>query len=55
MFMEEGEKNSMVLRRKVKRQAEKFGDAVKNDNDEKARAHAEEILILIGYYDREDV
>jgi len=48
------EENNVVLRRKVEEQLEKLDTAIKNDNREKARAHGEEILILIGFYANED-
>jgi hypothetical protein len=46
--------NNAVLRREVEEQLEKFNKAIENDNREKARAHGEEILILIGFYANED-
>jgi len=46
--------NNAVLRREVEEQLEKFNKAIENGNREKARAHGEEILILIGFYANED-
>lgn len=44
------EENNVVLRRKVEEQLEKLNQAIENEDREKARAHGEEILILIGFY-----
>lgn len=44
------ETNQSVLERKVAEQLQKLDEAVENDDMDKARAHGEEVLILIGYY-----
>lgn len=48
------EENNVVLRRKVEEQLEKLNEAIENEDREKARAHGEEILLLIGFYANED-
>jgi len=48
------EENNAVLRQKVEEQLEKLNQAIENEDREKARAHGEEILILIGFYANED-
>jgi flagellin-specific chaperone FliS len=48
------EENTVVLRRKVEEQLEKLNEAIENEDREKARAHGEEILLLIGFYANED-
>jgi hypothetical protein len=48
------EENNVVLRRKVEEQLEKLDTAIENEDREKARAHGEEILILIGFYENMD-
>jgi hypothetical protein len=48
------EENNVVLRRKVEEQLEKLDTAIEDEDREKARAHGEEILILIGFYANED-